>query len=293
MALTSASPPPTAVSVLDRSQRCAGRVLLGFRRTAPGPAVLAELGWMPLSKHLVAERASLLGRMCQSRNSYISALVEVTAAPPESWVALAARGIGPWCKGANPNSASAWKAVVSNCRVAINMQETAHLAHLCSVHPGLASYRIVPWSCDGSWRVNAFLHNRDVCPTSCRQIIRLIVGGQDLRGGDPVVVAPVTRTNCCLSCLQAGELAVESLSHVVFTCPAYRDLRQQRAIQPYLEERDTNIFRISRGVWEWRELKAIRAFFACIANRRLALSGGRVRKAAVWIQTMVDELWSA
>ena len=51
------TPPPTATIQIDRALRCAGRVLLGFRRRAPGPAVLGELGWIPLSKELIGERA--------------------------------------------------------------------------------------------------------------------------------------------------------------------------------------------------------------------------------------------
>lgn len=55
------TPPPAAVSLLSNAQRQARRILLRFRRLAPGPAVLSELGWIPLSTELVRERASLLG----------------------------------------------------------------------------------------------------------------------------------------------------------------------------------------------------------------------------------------
>ena len=43
------TPPPAAVCLLSIAQRQASSFLLGFRRLAPGPAVLPELGRMQLS----------------------------------------------------------------------------------------------------------------------------------------------------------------------------------------------------------------------------------------------------
>ena len=58
------------------------------------------------------------------------------------------------------------------------------LARQCSHNSALASYVNAPWRCDNRWGVNHFIHNRDSA-TMCRNISRLLVGGQDLRGGDP------------------------------------------------------------------------------------------------------------
>ena len=38
--------PPSGLGMLDGIQRC-GRMLLGFCRRSPAPAILSELGWMP------------------------------------------------------------------------------------------------------------------------------------------------------------------------------------------------------------------------------------------------------
>jgi hypothetical protein len=62
------TPPPAAVSLLNNAQRQAGRIVLGLRRLAPGPAVLSELGWIPISTELVRERASLLGSISRCGN---------------------------------------------------------------------------------------------------------------------------------------------------------------------------------------------------------------------------------
>eukprot|EP00973_Karenia_brevis_P049208 6825836-Karenia_brevis.AAC.1 len=42
-------PAPSILEALDRCQRKVGRMLLGFDRQSPSPAVLAELGWKRLS----------------------------------------------------------------------------------------------------------------------------------------------------------------------------------------------------------------------------------------------------
>ena len=139
-------PSPSAIAILDRAQRCAGRVLLGFRKRSPGPAVLGELGWTRLSKELINERASLLGRLCQSNNRYVSMLIDITMAMEDSWLALTARGIRMWCNGALPSEQRSWDLAVRRCREGINKQEIRLQANLCATHPSLRHYVNAPWS---------------------------------------------------------------------------------------------------------------------------------------------------
>ena len=46
----------------------------------------------------------------------------------------------------------------------------------------------------------------------------MLVGGQGVRGGDPVETPEVTKDNCCPFYLRSGFRYVETLRHTIFDC---------------------------------------------------------------------------
>ena len=116
------------------------------------------------------------------------------------------------------------------------------MADLCSRNSTIASYFIPEWRCDGQWAANTLLYCREVKASTSRSIARLIVGGQDLRGGDPTCDEHPSRLNCWVPCLERHRYHAETLQHVCFDCAAYADLRHVRCIAAALAERNPNTF---------------------------------------------------
>ena len=68
----------TQLERLDRIQRKAGRLLMGHKSTSPTPTIQSELGWMPWSRRIVAERARLLARFALQDEGYAKTLLAMT-----------------------------------------------------------------------------------------------------------------------------------------------------------------------------------------------------------------------
>jgi hypothetical protein len=169
---------------------------------------------------------------------------------------ITAAGIRPWCGNISPIDANAWKNGLLAYSKQSLLQGAEGLARQCLLSSAQASYVIAPWRFDNRWGVNNFLHNRDSA-SMCKNINRLLVGGQGLRGGDPVGgTLPMIR-NCCVFCLEAGVRAAETLRHVVFQCPAYKDARRAPNIQMHIASGDLDIFCIHRNIWSWKQSKAL------------------------------------
>ena len=103
---------PTCCATLDRAQRKVGRMILGFSRRCPAPVVLAELGWVPWSAVLGAERIRQLGRVLNSPCAYATGPCRAVAAVPGSWVEETAAECGLWSGGVQPRTRADWKRVL-------------------------------------------------------------------------------------------------------------------------------------------------------------------------------------
>ena len=239
-------PTRTDTQTLDRAQRQAGRRILGFRRSVPGPAILADLGWNTFSTDLTFERAAFLGRVCTIANSYMQAILEASSLQQSSWVALTVLKMQPWCGQATPEDATEWKRIVRSCKRDAQQIESHSLGRQCQLSGALASYSIPRWRCEKLWMVNNFMHNKDVKPRLSRQLSRLLTAGQDLRGGDPVGAAVPNVSNCCIPCLENGIKCPETLQHVCFECPAYTDLRSIEGVQEFINDHCLDIFCLHR-----------------------------------------------
>lgn len=141
------------------------------------------------------------------------------------------------------------------------------------------------------WNVNSFLFNNDLQPAWSKGVSRLIVAGQDLRGGDPRCTPEPTPFNCCVACLESGVKVAETLHHVTFMCPHYADLRSNSAICDILASLDVRAFCLHRDVWSWRQLKALRTYFGTLVMRRNAHIGHKRRSFAPALQSHVAFLW--
>ena len=135
-------PPATALALLDRAQRQAASRILGFRTSVPGPAVLAEVGWVRLSLDLVFQRASFLGRICKIPNQYVQAVVESTARIHNSWVSSTVLLARTWCEGVTPLEPAAWRKRIRFSQRQARLQEAAHIARQYKFFDTLASYNI-------------------------------------------------------------------------------------------------------------------------------------------------------
>ena len=215
-----ACPPPHCVELMDRAQRQAGRMMLSFRKQIPGPAVLAELGWTSISLDLTYARAGFLGRICQVTNLYVQTMVEMTAANPRSWIASTVRLVRPWCGNITPDQTNTWSKLIRTSKTHAQKQEASCMAHLCLRYSSIASHSIPKWRCEGRWAANNFLYCKELKPSTSRSIARLIVGGQDLRGGDPTCDEHPSRINCCVPCLESHRYHAETVQPALSAPPS-------------------------------------------------------------------------
>ena len=281
----------TVHQAFDRAHRRCGRILLGFNKSAPSPVVIAELGWHRISNHIIVEKCSLLSRIALSRNPIISAVAHVASGCSKSWLRSTSAIIKNYVVKKPPADRPQWQQLKQHMVKADAALEHEAIASLCQRHHNTASYSLTRWVADQEWAINNFLHNKAVEPDQARQISRLICGGQGLRGGDPKSTPQPTRTNCCVFCLEKGNRSVESLHHVLFECEAYEHLRRTASIREAFVSWNTNIFRIHRKWWSWRQVKDLRATLASFVVHRHNLRGGRVRGARGRLQARADACW--
>ena len=276
---------------LDRAQRQCGRLLLGFSRQAPGPAVLALLGWTQWSVAIQGERFSLLRRITGSTVKLTTLAIHNANILPDSWYTHAMSTARRWFVNVQPQQRSEWAAAKSAWSKASLNKQIATIINQCNHHPYICSFTQCSWAASRQWVLNPFLHNTDVAAEDSRSILRLLVAGQDLRGGDPMREMVVTQFNCCVFCLMAGRKQAETLHHVSFHCPAYNHLRVKASIKLHLRQADINIFKIHRRSWSWRQVKDLRSFFLSVMQTRTARSGGGSRTARRMLQATADDLW--
>ena len=160
----------------------------------------------------------------------------------------------------------------------------------CLEHERLCNYQPGPWLKDREWRVNCFLHCNDISPAQSRSIARLIVGGQMLRGGDCATFTHATVNNCCVWCLQQGVKVVESLTHVIWECDCYKNLRVGGAIQQILQTPGAEVLLLHRSTWRFTDLEVIRRYLLKVVSTREAFVG-KSKKRAAQLQEQADALW--
>ena len=149
---------PTGQIRLDCVQRRVGRMLMGFARRCPSPAVLCELGWIPWSVLLVGERFGLCGRLLASPCSYIRWVIAASASSHGSWLAEFARSCAPWCGGVQPSSPGEWRKVrLKWLKDTTRVQAELRWAE-CQEHRALCHYKPAMWICNNRWEVNRFLN---------------------------------------------------------------------------------------------------------------------------------------
>ena len=116
-------------------------------------------------------------------------------------------------------------------------------------------------------------------------------GGQDLRAGDPAFPVQVTRSNCCVFCLQAGKYHAETLHHVIFECPTFTSLRLASGLLEPLQDQNSHLFAHHRDLWSWKQMRSIRKLFCEIMEQRSSLGGGHCKDVKKFLQDRADKIW--
>ena len=211
--------PDSALATLDRIQRVAGRLLLGYASRCPTPVIVAELGWTRWSVALVGERVGLLRRVLTTKSQYCTGILEASSLLDSSWVHMVAAEVRPWCEDGLPQSASGWTKLRRGCIAEARRCDCEEIYVECLQHQRLRHYRPVCWEVDGSWRPNPSLHNKRVPAQEARVVGRWLAGGQESRAGDVDEGACATPRNCCIPCLTSGHKVVDTLHHALLACP--------------------------------------------------------------------------
>ena len=280
----------SAVDTLHRIQRKCGRLLLGYSSRCPTPCVLAELGWSLWQTVADADRIRLCGRLAESKCVFTRWVLDASSVEGNSWVGRVGALCSPWCEGGMPAGRANWDRVAREFWEQASAGDAEYLWVLCSQHDRLANYQQARWCCEGVWGINSFLHKRKFRVGMSIVASRLLVGGQGLRAGDCKEDVGVTVNNCCVYCLEEGHTVLESLVHVVFLCPSYDRVRQ-RIVELGVLERGLSVFSFHRNVWRFKELMAIGFFLNDLWSTRLALAGGRPRKARQHLQLRAEASW--
>ena len=257
---------PCQTETLDIIQREAGRILLDFHSRSPTPAVLAELGWTRWAHLYNIEVVRLLSRNALEDNVIISALLKEAEGASNCWTGMAAKLISPWCNSHEPSTRQEWYALVQAMATDLRSNDMAQIIYDVGEHHNLGMYRPTKWLMDGTLGVNMTLHHCKIPRNAAIAVRRLIVGGQGLRGGDPVELMIADRENCCLHCLWAGSKVAETLQHVIFHCPLYATTRSDIASE--LTEGGTAVLELSRDRWTWPQLRRIVRFLHSIWQQR-------------------------
>ena len=87
---------PSGLACLDSTQRRVGRMLMGFSRQSPTPAVLGELGWLPWSCALMGERIGLCQRLVYSPSQYTQWVVRASTKLEGSWLERCVHSCAVW-----------------------------------------------------------------------------------------------------------------------------------------------------------------------------------------------------
>ena len=245
------------IALLDRIQRKAARMLLGFSRRSPTPAVLLELGWSPWSARLPCERLRLYGRLAVRNNNLVQVVLRALQECDSPWLADVLVHKLRLQHSPTPCESVSWSKGIkqllrSHANVAFH-----ELRVSCKTHHNLAHYPMLP----GMPCINRMLHDKKIPVDDAKFISRFICGGQGLRGGDPVQPPEVSAENCCVSCLRNGRLAVETLYHVLAECPAYTSARLALYRHVNTSTDVVSLCTFSRDRWSWQQLKIIRRFF--------------------------------
>ena len=135
------------------------------------------------------------------------------------------------------------------------------------------------------------MYCKELKPSTSRSIACRIVGGQDLRSGDPFGDEHPSRLNCCVPCLERHRYHAETVQHVCFDCASNADLRCTKCIAGALAERNTNICCLHRELWSWRQLEALSTFFVQVVKRRIALAGASSSRTRLALQEAADSRW--
>ena len=148
-------------------------------------------------------------------------------------------------------------------------------------HSGLRNYHPGCLASAGCMGINKHLHHQSIPVEVAQLVSRMLVGAQDLRGGDPRIPAPATVKTACVACLARGQVCSETLLHVTFECPSYGTLREQADVQRLLQK-GGEVFQHRREVWTWRQLATLRRFYADIMHTRACAD----RKHGRWSKSL-------
>lgn len=205
-------------------QSCRQRYL-GLLSRSPTPAVLLELGWPSLSVFYCIETARVLPRLAFSTNALVQIAPEESSTHQHSWAHDAAEAIAPWICDPGTMGKKEWATAITSMKEVRVAKDMARLPLEAEHHHNLRSHTDTRWTLTRSHGLNQFLHNNELDSTVAKQIARLIVGGQDLRGGDPVDMPQPNSRNCYLFCLRKGAQKVDTMRRVIFECGFYAAYR--------------------------------------------------------------------
>ena len=274
--------PPSGARTLDRIQRKAGRMVLGFGSRSPTPAVLLELGWCKWSTAIVGEKGRLLQRIVNSDSAYVAAAFRCSADADAGWVSKTAAVIRPWREDGLPTERAQWRAMLRAWQLDFTECEAEQAWQECLAHERLGLYQPGPWIQRREVGINRCLHDKAIGDDEARLVARLLCGGQGLRGADYRQAPQPDKYNCCICCLRMGVCVVETLAHVMFECPGHDVAREASGLGHVMQRANSRILCHHRGAWTWAQLRAIRRFLMeMLRCRALAVDEwrGRGRRA--------------
>lgn len=254
--------------VLDRTQRVAGRRLLGFSKVSPVPAVCLELGWPLLSTKYEELQLRLLGRLRHMDNAIVAALLAAGHSHENSWTHHVVGRFSAFTLAGLPPSHSSWFAYVRAWSSQSYEEDAVELWSQCRSHPALAHYGLPEGYPTNGLKMNAAIHHVQLPSHVSRAISRLLCGGQGLRGGDPVVPPQASCRNACLYCLTRGNKVVESLRHFLTECPLYEFDRYGSGARKCWKH-GILVAHLHLSIWDDEHQKIIRGALIRMLNRRL------------------------
>ena len=285
---------PSDFAALDRMQRVAGRMLLGFAKRSPAAAVCMELGWSLWSSSFRTSRLCLLRRLSNSSNSITQDLLALDVLVEGSWSQIATQDLHLWSGGASPTSDCQWQRVFSASVMELAADDAEELWLACQRHPQLHHYRPEPWCMEGRPAINAFLHVRSQPSSLGRQLALWLCGGQGLRGGDTNQHSGCSLRTACLPCLALGRRHRETLHHVLHVCPLYSDIRSDPEIAHVCSASAfADGICLHRDCWSWHNLRAVRRLLTALHSARRSFMLRSMPKRSTLFNRRVVEWWDA